>query len=111
MFNKNFEILNDGGNYFWQAKGLNGKIVGKSQKFSRRIDAVANANRHGMDGNSEGHGINDKWEFLQDVDKWVWYRTSSNGRIVGQSKPFSRHIDCLSNAESFGYRQEVLVAA
>ena len=105
MSNTKFEILNDSGSYFWESVSRNGKIIGESiRTFSRRIDAVANAYRHGMDENPNNVGINDKWEFEKDEDGYHWMRTAPNGTLVGASKSFSRRIDCVNNASKLGYQ-------
>lgn len=105
MSNTKFKIQNDAGTYFWTSMSTNGKIIGESiRTFSRRIDALANAHRHGMDNNPNQIGQTDKWKFNRDESgQYQWVRTASNGTLVGASKTFSRRIDCVKNAQNFGY--------
>ena len=101
---RKFEILHNEGNYSWVSKAQNGQVTGRSvRKFSRRIDTVANAQRHGMDDNPNGLGLDDSWEISRTSNGYYWSRTSMNGTTVGKSKRFTRRIDCERNAKSFGY--------
>jgi len=50
-----------------------------------------------------------KWKFYKGRDKKWWWRATyvSNGKIAnGSSQGYSRRIDCISNAEDFGYRKK-----
>jgi uncharacterized protein YegP (UPF0339 family) len=94
------------GEYRWRRTASNGNIVGAATEgYIGKSDCVANAERHGMDGNPKGLGGNDKWEFYTDnKDEHRWRRTASNGEKVGaSSEGYSGKGDCEANAERNGY--------
>lgn len=102
-----WEIYQDKkGEYRWRCTAKNGNRVGASTEgYSKKIDCIANAQRHGMDGNPKGLGGKDKWEFYQDKKgEHRWRRTASNGVNVGAScEGYSSKADCTSNAKRNGY--------
>lgn len=94
------------GEYRWRRKASNGNIVGAATEgYSSKADCVANAQRHGMDGNPKEYGARDKWEFYTDSKGGHrWRRTASNGEPVGaSSEGYSGKADCEDNAKRNGW--------
>jgi uncharacterized protein YegP (UPF0339 family) len=94
------------GEYRWRRTATNGNIVGASTEgYVNKADCEANAERHGMNGNPNGLGANDKWEFYTDGQgEHRWRRTASNGEGVGaSSEGYSSKSDCEANAARNGY--------
>ncbi|MHA1164451.1 MAG: YegP family protein [Alphaproteobacteria bacterium] len=102
-----WEIYQDkAGEYRWRRTASNGNIVGSATEgYAGKSDCVANAERHGMDGNPKGLGGKDKWEFYTDKkDEHRWRRTASNGeKVGGSSEGYSSKSDCEANAKRNGY--------
>ena len=62
-----WEIYQDRkGEYRWRCKAQNGNIVGAATEgYKKRVDCVANAQRHGLDGNPKKLGHQRDWpEFM-----------------------------------------------
>lgn len=94
------------GEYRWRRTASNGNIVGAAcEGYKAKADCEANAERHGMNGNPNGLGKNDKWEFYEDKSgDHRWRRTASNGEKVGaSSEGYSSSGDCKANAGRNGY--------
>jgi uncharacterized protein YegP (UPF0339 family) len=90
----------------WRRKATNGNIVGAAtEAYLKEKDCVANAQRHGMDGNPKKQGKGDKWEFYKDKKgEHRWRRRASNGNIVGAaSESYKNKKSALANAERNGY--------
>lgn len=102
-----WEIYEDkAGEYRWRRTASNGNIVGSATEgYKGKSDCVANAERHGMDGNPKSLGGKDKWEFYEDnKGEHRWRRTASNGEKVGaSSEGYSGKADCEANAKRNGY--------
>lgn len=102
-----WEIYQDKkGEYRWRCKSQNGNIVGAATEgYVKKVDCVANAQRHGMDGNPKKLGGNDKWELYQDKKGGHrWRRTARNGQKVGaSSEAYTKLSDCKANAKRNGY--------
>ena len=75
------------GEHRWRRTAVNGNIVGAATEgYKAKGDAVKNARRHGYEGNPEGLGAKDKWEFYTDNGgRHRWKRTAVNGNKVGAS--------------------------
>ena len=55
------------GEHRWRRKASNGRIVGAATEgYTKKTDAVKNAERHGYNGNPSGLGAKDTWEFYTD---------------------------------------------
>jgi uncharacterized protein YegP (UPF0339 family) len=94
------------GEHRWRRTSSNGNIVGASTEgYSAKASSVANAERHGYNGNPKGLGGRDKWEFYQDKKgEHRWKRTASNGENVGAAcEGYSSASDCKANAKRNGY--------
>lgn len=107
MSKNTFKIIHENNQYKWESRSERNKINGSSGTFSRRIDCVANAERHGHNGNPSNIGKDDTTVISRVCNKYQWIRKSSNGRIVGSSKSYSRKDDCIKNAMLFGYVPEM----
>ena len=93
------------GEFRWRRRAKNGNIVGSScEGYTRKIECTANAQRHGMDGNPEGHGKNDRWEVYKDKrNEFRWRRTAPNGAITGAaSESYKARSDAEANAKRNG---------
>ena len=90
----------------WRRKASNGNIVGAAtESYLKEKDCIANAQRHGMNGNPKKQGKSDKWEFYKDKKgEHRWRRRASNGNIVGaSSESYKNKKSALANAERNGY--------
>ena len=103
----NWEFYTDkGGEHRWRRTSSNGNIVGAATEgYKAKSDAVKNAQRHGYEGNPDGLGANDKWEFYEDNGgKHRWKRTASNGNKVGaSSQGYASAADAKANAKRNGF--------
>ncbi len=104
--NDKWEVYQDKrGEHRWRRKATNGQITGAScEGYVKRADCAANAQRHGMDGNSKELGSKDKWDVYQDKrGEWRWRRKATNGEITGaSSEGYKAKGDCTANAERNG---------
>lgn len=90
----------------WRRTATNGNIVGAATEgYANKSDCLKNAQRHGYEGNPDGLGAKDKWEFYEAKNgEWRWRRTASNGEIVGAAtEGYVAKADCVKNAERNGY--------
>jgi len=104
--NDKWELYEDKkGEHRWRRTASNGNIVGSScEGYTKKADCVANARRHGMDGNPDGLGGKDKWEVYEDKSgQYRWRRKAVNGEIVGaSSESYVKKADAVANAERNG---------
>ena len=104
--NDRWEIYKDArGQFRWRRMARNGKIIGKaSESYKQRADAIANAQRHGMDGNPKSLGRSDKWDIYTDKKgQYRWRRCAANGAITGAaSESYMTKADCEANAKRNG---------
>lgn len=104
--NDKWELYEDKkGEHRWRRTATNGNIVGAAcEGYTQKKNCEANAERHGMNGNPNGYGKNDKWEIYTDAkDEYRWRRTATNGEIVGaSSEGYNKKADCESNADRNG---------
>ncbi|WP_169331847.1 YegP family protein [Robiginitomaculum antarcticum] len=104
--NDKWEMYEDkAGEHRWRRRASNGNIVGAAcEGYSQKASCKANAQRHGMDGNPNGLGSNDKWEMYEDKSgHHRWRRTASNGEKVGaSSEGYANKSDCKDNAKRNG---------
>ena len=94
------------GEHRWRCKSSNGNIIGAaSEGYTQKASCVANAERHGYNGNPKGLGGKDKWEFYEDNSgEHRWKRDASNGELVGRStEGYKSKGDCESNAKRMGW--------
>lgn len=94
------------GEHRWRRTASNGNIVGSATEgYSKKSYAVANAERHGYEGNPKKLGANDDWEFYADKGgSHRWRRRASNKEVVGSSSEgYSSKAACLENAKRNGY--------
>lgn len=104
--NDKWEIYTDKrGEFRWRRKASNGNIVGSAcEGYTKKPACVANARRHGMDGNPDGLGAKDKWEIYKDKrGEFRWRRTATNGEVTGaSSESYKAKADAESNAARNG---------
>lgn len=90
----------------WRCTASNGNIIGAAcEGYSQKSSCTANAERHGYNGNPNGLGAKDTWEFYKDKsDEHRWKRTASNGEQVGRStEGYSSKANCEANAKRMGW--------
>lgn len=101
-----WEIYTDKrGEFRWRRTAVNSNITGRScESYKAKADCVANAQRHGMDGNPNALGLDDKWETYKDKrGEFRWRRMARNGRITGtSSEGYSSKANCEANAKRNG---------
>ncbi len=93
------------GEHRWRRTASNGNIVGAAcEGYTQKAANVANAERHGYNGNPKSLGGGDKWDIYQDKkDEFRWRRTATNGEVTGaSSEGYNKKSDCVSNAERNG---------
>ena len=104
--NDKWEIYEDKrGEFRWRRKASNGNIVGAScEGYTQKSACVANAERHGMDGNPKDLGGKDKWEIYEDKrGEYRWRRTATNGEVTGaSSESYKARSDAEANAQRNG---------
>jgi uncharacterized protein YegP (UPF0339 family) len=94
------------GEHRWRRTASNGNIVGSATEgYSKKSYAVANAERHGYEGNPKKLGATDDWEFYTDKGgSHRWRRLATNKEVVGSSSEgYSSKAACLENAKRNGY--------
>jgi len=94
------------GEHRWRRKASNGKIVGAATEgYVNKRPCSENAERHGYNGNPQGKGKNDSWEFYKDKrGEHRWRRRAVNKEVVGAScEGYSSAGDCKANAQRNGY--------
>ena len=95
------------GEHRWRRRAANGNIVGASTEgYSGKSSCTANAERHGYNGNPNGLGKDDIWEFYKDkAGEHRWRRRSkANKEIVGAaSESYTSSSGCKENAARNGY--------
>lgn len=94
------------GEHRWRRTASNGNIVGSATEgYSKKSYAVANAERHGYEGNPKSLGQKDEWEFYTDKGgSHRWRRRASNKEVVGSSSEgYSSKAACAENAKRNGY--------
>ena len=94
------------GRHRWRCWAINGNILAAAHECYGTADQVKkNAQRHGYEGNPEGLGLNDNWEFFIDAKgEHRWKRTAPNGEPVGRStEGYTTLKNCLSNAKRNGW--------
>ncbi len=104
--NDDWEVYADKrGEHRWRRRARNGEITGRScESYKAKKDCLANARRHGMDGNPDGLGASDKWETYKDKrGEFRWRRMAKNGRITGtSSEGYTSKPNCEANAKRNG---------
>lgn len=100
--NDSWELYQDKrGEHRWRRKAINGKITGCAcEGYGAKVDCIANARRHGMDGNPDGLGASDRWEVYKDKrNQFRWRRMARNGQVTGaSSEAYVKRDDAKSNA-------------
>jgi len=94
------------GEHRWRCTASNGNIVGAATEgYKSKASCVANAERHGYNGNPNNLGGGDKWEFYADkAGEYRWRRTASNGEPVGRStEGYKSAESCSANATRMGW--------
>ena len=94
------------GEYRWRCKAGNGEIIAAAHEgYKQEINSKKNAQRHGYEGNPDGLGARDKWEFYEDAKgEHRWKRTASNGEPVGRStEGYTSKVNCEANAKRNGW--------
>jgi len=94
------------GEHRWRCTASNGEIVGAAHEgYKQAVNAKKNAQRHGYEGNPDGFGAKDKWEFKVDArGEHRWSRTASNGEPVGRStEGYKQKAHCEANAKRQGW--------
>jgi len=94
------------GEHRWRRTASNGNIVGSATEgYTKKSGALANAKRHGYEGNPQGLGGKDTWEFYADKGRaHRWRRTATNKEVVGSSSEgYSSKAACVENAKRNGY--------
>lgn len=101
-----WEIYTDKrGGYRWRRTAVNKNITGRAcESYVAKKDCIANAQRHGMDGNPDKLGLDDKWETYKDKrGEFRWRRMARNGRITGtSSEGYTTKANCERNAKRNG---------
>ena len=101
-----WEIYTDKrGEFRWRRTALNKNITGRAcESYKTKADCIANAQRHGMDGNPIGLGKDDRWECYKDKrGEFRWRRIARNGQITGtSSEGYASKTRCESNAKCNG---------
>ncbi len=93
------------GEFRWRRTAPNKNITGRAcESYKAKADCIANAQRHGMDGNPNGLGKDDRWECYKDKrGEFRWRRIARNGRITGtSSEGYASKTRCESNAKYNG---------
>jgi len=94
------------GEHRWRCKASNGEIIAAAHEgYKQKASSVANAERHGYNGNPNNLGGGDKWEFKTDAKgEHRWSRTASNGEPVGRStEGYTNKANCEANARRNGW--------
>ncbi len=93
------------GEYRWRRTAPNKNITGRGcESYKAKADCIANAQRHGMDGNPNNLGGDDRWENYKDKrGQFRWRRMARNGRITGtSSEGYASKTKCELNAQRNG---------
>ena len=93
------------GEHRWRRTATNGNITGAAcEGYTKKPDCIANARRHGMDGNPDNLGASDRWEVYKDKrSEFRWRRKAGNGQVTGaSSESYKKKADAQSNAERNG---------
>jgi uncharacterized protein YegP (UPF0339 family) len=93
------------GEFRWRRTALNQNITGRScESYKTKPDCLANAERHGMNGNPDILGADDRWEIYKDKrGNFRWRRMARNGRITGTSSVgYASKKNCEANAARNG---------
>ncbi len=100
--NDGWDIYQDKrGEYRWRRRAQNGKITGCAcEGYDAKKDCIANARRHGMEGNPDDLGVSDRWEVYKDKrNQFRWRRIARNGQVTGaSSESYVKPADAKANA-------------
>ena len=94
------------GEFRWRRRSRSGDVISASTEgYTGRSSCIANADRHGRNGNPKGLGKDDTWQFYKDKrGEFRWRRRSKSSQIVGASAlSYSDYQTCRENAELNGY--------
>ena len=91
--------------YRWRRRDAGRAIVGAAcEGYVTLQDCIANAERHGMNGNPNSIGGDDHWDFYMDSNSgFRWRRKTSCGEIIGaSSRSYQTRAECEANASRNG---------